>query len=134
MSNSPENGLLTVASSLSVDDTVSRLVQEIRAAGMTVFARIDHRENARTVGLSLRPTVVIIFGNPKMGTPLMQAYPSLAIDMPSKALVWEDIEGRVWLSANDPEYLQRRHGMVETAFEALPGLLRRAVGPLSDGD
>jgi uncharacterized protein (DUF302 family) len=134
MSNSPETGLLTIPSSLSVEDTVSQVIQELNAAGMSVFARIDHQENARAVGLSLRPTVVLIFGNPKMGTPLMQAYPSLAIDLPSKALVWQDAEGRVWLSTNDPNYLQRRHGMVERAFEAIPRLLRRAVETRSDGD
>lgn len=70
---------------------------------MTIFAQIDHQENARGVGLSMRSTVVVIFGNPKMGTPLMQAYPSLAIDLPTKALVWEDAEGQVWVSANDPK-------------------------------
>jgi len=134
MSGTPENGLFTVASSLSFDETISRLVQEIEAAGMTIFAQIDHRENARAVGLRLRPTVVVIFGNPEMGTPLMQAYPSLAIDLPTKVLIWEDAGGRVWPSANDPKYLQRRHGMVEAAFEAVSGLLRRAVEPRGAGD
>lgn len=94
---------------------------------MTIFAQIDHQENARKVGISMRPTVLVIFGNPKIGTPLMRDYPSIAIDLPLKALVWEDADGQVWLGANDPKYLQRRHGMAETPFQALPGLLERAV-------
>lgn len=97
---------------------------------MTIFAQIDHQENARAVGLSMRPTTLVIFGSPKAGTPLMQAYPSVAIDLPLKALIWQDAAGQVWLSANDPKYLQRRHGMAETPFQAVPELLKRVVEPV----
>ncbi|MEO8604910.1 MAG: DUF302 domain-containing protein [bacterium] len=101
---------------------------------MTIFARIDQQAAARAVGVVMRPMVLVIFGNPKVGTPLMQAYPSLAIDLPLKALVWEDAAARVWLSTNAPEYLQRRHAMAEKPFDALLGPLRRAVDARATGE
>lgn len=133
MSESPVKGLLSLPSSFSVHDTAERVVREAERAGMTIFAQIDHQENARAVGISMRPTTLVIFGNPKVGTPLMNEYPSVAIDLPLKALAWEDADGQVWLSTNDPKYLQSRHGMAETPFQALPGLLQRVVEPSSAG-
>ena len=128
MSESAQRGILSLASPLSVSDTTVRVVEEIEKAGMRIFAQIDHQENARAVGVSMRPTTLVIFGSPEVGTPLMQSYPSVAIDLPLKALVWEDADGQVWLSTNDPNYLQSRHGMTATPFQALPGLLKRVVG------
>jgi len=104
-----DNGLATKASKYSVLDTVSRLEAILKSSGMTVFARIDHRAEAEKVGLAMRPAQVIIFGNPKGGTPLMVASPTVAIDLPLKALIWEDASGRVWLSYNAAAYLKSRH-------------------------
>jgi uncharacterized protein (DUF302 family) len=106
-----ESGLVTKASKYSTADTVSRLEAVLKSSGMTVFARIDHRAEAEKVGLAMGPAHVIIFGNPKGGTPLMAAAPTVAIDLPLKALVWEDTGGRVWLSYNAASYLRSRHGM-----------------------
>lgn len=104
-----DTGLVTKASKYSVADTVTRLEAVLKSSGMTVFARIDHRAEAEKVGLTMRPAQVIIFGNPKGGTPLMVASPTVAIDLPLKALVWEDAGGRVWLSYNAAAYLKSRH-------------------------
>jgi uncharacterized protein (DUF302 family) len=90
---------------------MNRLEAELRAKGMTVFARIDHAAGARAVGLSLRPTEVLIFGNAKAGTPLMQSVQTIGIDLPLKALVWQDSSGDTWLSYNDPAWLAQRHGL-----------------------
>lgn len=128
MPNSNDEGLISFRTAQSVSAATARLVQELKAAGMTLFTEIDHQENARAAGITMPPTVLLIFGNPQVGTQLMLERPSLAIDLPLKALVWEDADGQVWLSANSPEYLQRRHGLQETPFQALPGLLRRAAG------
>ncbi len=106
-------GLVTKNSKYSVTDTVSRLESVLKSSGMTVFARIDHRAEAEKVGLAMRPAQVIIFGNPKGGTPLMVASPTVAIDLPLKALVWEDAGGRVWLSYNSAVYLKSRHEISE---------------------
>jgi uncharacterized protein (DUF302 family) len=129
----PENGLMNLASTHSVDDTTQRLVHVLERAGMTIFARIDQQGAAQAAGVTMRPMTLVVFGNPKAGTPLMQAYPSLAIDLPLKALVWEDAEGRVWVSTNKPEYLQRRHAMAETPFAAVPGLLAQALESSTTG-
>jgi uncharacterized protein (DUF302 family) len=104
------DGLIVIASSFGPKDTMNRLEGEVRAKGMTVFARIDHAAGAAEVGLSLRPTEVLIFGNAKGGTPLMQAKQTIGIDLPLKALVWQDAEGKTWLSYNDPAWLAKRHG------------------------
>jgi uncharacterized protein (DUF302 family) len=109
----PANGLLQVASKYSVDETVKRLQAVLAEKGVQVFARIDHSGEAEKVGLKMRPTKVLIFGNPKGGTPLMVAAPSLAIDLPLKALVAQDESGKVWVTYNNPEYLQQRHGVPE---------------------
>jgi uncharacterized protein (DUF302 family) len=108
-----QNGLVQVASRYSVGETVRRLEAAFVEKGMQVFAVIDHSGEAEKVGLKMRPTKVVIFGSPKGGTPLMVAAPSLAIDLPLKALVAEDDGGKVWVSYNSPEYLQQRHGVPE---------------------
>ena len=106
-----DNGIISIKSSHNVKVTADRLEKNLITKGMTVFIRIDHAEGAQKVGKKLRPTEVIIFGNPKVGTPLMQCGQSVAIDLPQKTLIWEDEAGQVWLSYNDPEYLAKRHGI-----------------------
>jgi uncharacterized protein (DUF302 family) len=105
------DGLITLPSSRGPKDTMDRLEAEVGAKGMTVFARIDHAAGAAAVGLSLRPTELLIFGNAKGGTPLMQSMQTIGIDLPLKALVWQDASGNTWLSYNDPSWLAKRHGL-----------------------
>ncbi len=109
MTPSPDNGLIHVSTPYSVPETVQRPESILRAKNLTIFALIDHSGEAAKVGLTMRPTQLIIFGSPKAGTPMMVASPTLAIDLPLKALVWQDAEGKVWLSYNASEYLKRRH-------------------------
>jgi uncharacterized protein (DUF302 family) len=104
-----DRGLVTVPSSHSVDDTVAKLQTMLREKQVKLFAVIDHSGEAQQAGLEMHPTKVLIFGNPKGGTPLMVAAPSTAIDLPLKLLVWEDGEGKVWITYNSPQYLQERH-------------------------
>ena len=104
------NGLITISSTHSVKDTINRLAADVTQKGMTVFARIDHAAGAKAVGLTLRPTELLIFGNAKGGTPLMQTHQTIGIDLPLKALAFEDAAGKVWLSYNDPAWLAARHG------------------------
>ncbi len=108
---SAETGLINVKSFHDVKNTADRLEKVLNAKGMTVFSRIDHTEGARRVGEKLRPTELVIFGNPKVGTPLMQCGQTMAIDLPQKALIWQDETGQVWLTYNDPLYLAKRHGI-----------------------
>jgi uncharacterized protein (DUF302 family) len=108
-----DNGLISIKSSHDVQRTADRLENTLREKGMTVFIRINHAEGAQKVGKKLRPTELVVFGNPKVGTPLMQCSQSVAIDLPQKALIWEDEAGHVWLSYNDPKYLAKRHGITE---------------------
>jgi uncharacterized protein (DUF302 family) len=105
------NGLITVVSHFSATETMDRLEAEVQARGMTVFARINHAGGAAQVGLDLRPTEVVVFGNARGGTPLMQAAQTIGIDLPLKTLVWEDTAGKVWLSYNNPAWLAQRHGL-----------------------
>jgi len=105
------DGLVTVKSTHSVQVTADRLVKILKEKGMTVFTRIDHAAGAKKTGQVLRPTQLILFGNPKVGTPLMQCAQTIGIDLPQKALIWEDASGKVWLSYNDPTYLAKRHGL-----------------------
>jgi uncharacterized protein (DUF302 family) len=114
-------GLTTIKSSHAPRETMDRLEAAVTAKGLTVFARIDHAEGASAVGLSLRPTEVLIFGNAKGGTPLMQAVQTVGIDLPLKALVWQDAAGETWLSWNDPAWLAARHGV--SGAEAVVGKL-----------
>ena len=107
------NGVLQIASPYSVEETVKRLESILGERSVRVFALVDHSGEAEKVGMKMRPTKLVIFGNPKGGTPVMVAAPSVAIDLPLKALVWEDENGKVWVSYNSPEYLQQRHGVPE---------------------
>lgn len=104
-----DNGLIQVQSQHSVQETSDKLVNALNSKGMTVFAQIDHTAGAKKVGIELRPTQVIIFGNPKVGSPLMVCQQTVAIDLPQKALISEDESGTVWLTYNDPKYLASRH-------------------------
>jgi uncharacterized protein (DUF302 family) len=129
-----DNGLISMKSPYDVTATTDRLEESLAAKGMTVFARINHTEGALKVGKELRPTVLIIFGNPKVGTPLMQCAQSVAIDLPQKSLIWEDENGQVWLSYNDPIYLARRHDiencdeLINKISNALGNFSRAATG------
>jgi len=104
-------GLTSIPSSFAPKETMDRLVAEIGAKGMTVFGRVDHAAGAAEVGLALRPTELIIFGNARGGTPLMQSLQTVGIDLPLKALVWQDAAGKTWLSYNQPEWIAHRHGV-----------------------
>lgn len=104
------SGMIDVSSRYSVPETLARLQVILKEKGVNVFALIDHSGEAEKVGLKMRPTQLLIFGSPKAGTPLMVAAPRVAIDLPLKALAWQDEQGQVWLSYNSPEYLQERHG------------------------
>jgi len=108
-----DNGIISIKSSHDVKTTVDRLENILGEKGMTVFIRINHAEGAQKAGKKLRPTELIIFGNPKVGTPLMQCGQSVGIDLPQKALIWQDEAGQVWLSYNDPKYLASRHSIKE---------------------
>ena len=105
------NGIISVKSAHDVKTTADRLESTLKQKGMNVFSRINHAQGAQKIGKELRPTELIIFGNPKVGTPLMQCQQSVAIDLPQKALIWQDAKGQVWLSYNDPDYLVERHGI-----------------------
>jgi uncharacterized protein (DUF302 family) len=104
-------GLISSKSSFGAKETMDRLEAALRANGVTIFARIDHAAGAAAVGEALRPTEVLIFGNPKAGTPLMQAEQTIGIDLPLKALVWRDAAGEAWLSYNEPGWIAQRHGL-----------------------
>jgi uncharacterized protein (DUF302 family) len=105
------NGVISVPSKHSVDQTVEKLRALLQAKGVTIFALVDHSGEAEKAGMKMRPTKLLIFGTPKAGTPVMLAAPSSALDLPLKILIWEDAQGKVWLSYNSPEYLQQRHGI-----------------------
>ena len=119
-------GLTTIKSNFGPKDTMSRLEAEVKARGMTVFAHIPHAVGAAAVGVPLRPNDVLIFGNAKVGTPLMQSAPTIGIDLPLKVLVWQDADGSTWLSYNDPAWIARRHGLgpdAEATVKTLAGAL-----------
>ncbi len=103
------NGLVKVKSTHNVHATVDSLVKVLKSKGMTVFAVIDHQKGAESVGKKIRPTTVVIFGNPKIGTLLMQCNQTVAIDLPQKMLIWEDSSGQTWIAYNNPDYLVERH-------------------------
>jgi len=124
------SGMVDVPSRYSVPETLVRLEAILKEKGLTVFARVDHSGEAKKAGLEMRPTQLLIFGSPKGGTPLMVAAPSLAIDLPLKALAWQDAQGKVWLSYNSPEYLQQRHGIPADLLKNIAGvgaLVQKAV-------
>ena len=110
MSIDKNSGIIDVPSNHSVEETVQKLKAMLQAKGVTLFALVDHSGEAEKVGMTMRPTKLLIFGNPKAGTPLMLAAPSAALDLPLKILVWEDSQGKIWLSYNSSAYLQQRHG------------------------
>jgi uncharacterized protein (DUF302 family) len=126
-------GLTSIRSRLGPKETMHRLEAEIRAQGMTVFARIDHSAGAAEIGLTLPPTDLIIFGNARGGTPLMQFAQTVGIDLPLKALVWEDASGQTWLSYNEPSWIAQRHRLhnaepvVSKMTAALRSMLRKAT-------
>ena len=125
------DGLITIRSAFGPEETMNRLEAEVRAKGLTVFAHVDHAAGAKAVGMPLRPTDLLIFGNAKGGTPLMQAEQTIGIDLPLKALVWQDAGGVTWLSYNDPHWLAQRHGLddaTKAMVEALSGALKAISG------
>ena len=128
MSPTMTNGIVNEASSHSVDETVEKLKAMLRASGAVLFGLVDHSGEAEKAGLEMKPTKLLIFGNPKAGTPLMLASPSTAIDLPLKILVWEDAANKVWISYNSPEYLQKRHGFPEGLLPNISVLHKLASG------
>ena len=117
-----ENGMVHVPSKYSVEETCQRLESLVKSRGLTVFALIDFSGAAARVGLRMRTTQLLIFGNPKSGTPLMIASPSIALDLPLKALAWEDAQGKVWLSYNAAEYLKERHRLRDELLKNISGV------------
>lgn len=131
MSSLPDNGMVHLSSPYSFAETVSRLESLLHAQGLTEFCRIDHSGEAEKCGLEMNPTQVVIFGSPKGGTPLMIAAPTLAIDLPLKALIWQDGDGKVRVSYNSPEYLLQRHNIPGDLLKNIAGigpLLQKVVG------
>ena len=125
MPNLPDNGVIHLSSPYSVSETLARLETIVQAKGLTILARIDHSGDAAKAGLTMQPTKLLIFGNAKLGTLLMIASPSVAIDLPLKALVWQDDDGKVWLSYNSPDYLKERHAIPEDLLQNIAG-----IGPI----
>ncbi len=117
MGSGQSSGIVSKPSNHSVDQTVGNVRSLLLGRGVTLFAVIDHSGEAAKVGMKMRPTKLLIFGNPKAGTPLMLAAPSSAIDLPLKILVWEDGEGKVWVTYNSAKYLQERHGLPEELLQ-----------------
>ncbi len=126
VSSAAESGLIHVKSAHSVSATADKLEAVLKAKGMTVFTRIDHAAGAKKVDKTLRPTELVIFGNPKVGTPLMQCAQTVAIDLPQKALIWEDDKGAVFLSYNEPKYLASRH-----SIEGCDAVIKKVTGALA---
>jgi uncharacterized protein (DUF302 family) len=127
------DGLVNVQSTFKVKETADRMENILKEKGMTVFNRIKHSESAAKVGIELRDTELIIFGNPKVGSPLMKCQQSVAIDLPQKALIWEDDKAKVWISYNDPRYLEKRHNIagceevISKIKKALDGITKSAA-------
>jgi uncharacterized protein (DUF302 family) len=124
------HGLISLRSGYGPEDTMNRLEAEVKAKGLTLFARIDHAAGAAAVGLSLRPTELLIFGNAKGGTPLMQSVQKIGIDLPLKCLVWQDSSGNTWLSYNDPIWLAKRHGLGDDVGTSV-GAIVTALGAIA---
>ncbi len=131
MPSLPDNGMVHLISPYPVAETIARLESLLQAQGLTEFCRIDHGSEAEKVGFTMPPAQVIIFGSPKGGTPLMIASPTLAIDLPLKALIWQDAGGQVRVSYNSPEYLKQRHNIPDGLLKNIAGiglLLQKVVG------
>ncbi|HEC84021.1 MAG: DUF302 domain-containing protein [Candidatus Parabeggiatoa sp. nov. 2] len=123
-----DNGLVNVEATRSVKETTDHLESLLKEKGMTIFARINHAEGAKRIGKELRPTELLIFGNPKAGAPLMQCKQAMGIDLPLKMLIWEDENGQVWLTYNNPEHLANRHklaGCAEKVIKTVAGNLTK---------
>lgn len=120
-------GVINLPSPYPVKETIDRLEILLESKGGKIFDRIDQRAEAAKVDLEMRPTVLLIFGDPKAGTPLMNAHPSIAIDLPFKALAWEAADGQVWLSYNSPEYLAERHQLEKVPFKPVEALIKEAL-------
>jgi uncharacterized protein (DUF302 family) len=118
----PNNGMIHLSSPRPVLETMERLEAIVLAKGLAILAKIDHSGDAARVGLAMQPTQLLIFGNPRSGTPLMIAAPTIAIDLPLKALVWQDAENKVWLSYNSPDYLQQRHAIPDDLLKNIAGI------------
>jgi len=134
MSNAADanQGVIRIPSQHSVEVTVQRLESQLKERGIMVFARIDFSGDAARAGLSMRPEQLLIFGNPKCGTPLMQAVPSAGLDLPFKALIWEDADGHTWIAYNDPHYIVQRHALaaaLSANLAALVPILEHAAQP-----
>jgi uncharacterized protein (DUF302 family) len=125
MNKPTDNGMVHLSSPHSVPETLQRLESLLRTKGLTVFCRVDHSGEAEKAGLKMNPTQLVIFGSPKAGTPLMVASSTLAIDLPLKALIWEDAGGKVWVSYNTAEYLKARHNISDELLKNIAG-----IGPL----
>jgi uncharacterized protein (DUF302 family) len=123
----PANGVIDLSSPYPVKETADRLEALLKAKGVVIFARIDQQAAAAKVGLAMRPVELLIFGDPKTGTLLMDKFPSLALDLPLKALAWESADGRFWLSYNSPEYLAARHELENVPFKPVEVLLKKAL-------
>jgi len=117
MTLSKGEGVINIASNHSVDQTVEKLKGVLQAKGVNLFALVDHSGEAEKVGMKMRPTKLLIFGSPKGGTPVMLAAPGIAIDLPLKILIWEDSQGKVWVSYNSPAYLKERHGVPQELLQ-----------------
>ncbi|MCF6220971.1 MAG: DUF302 domain-containing protein [Robiginitomaculum sp.] len=122
-----EAGIVTLASAHSVDVTIDRLAAAVKKKGLRVFARIDHYQNAKDMSLDMRPNTLLIFGSPKIGSPLMNESPTMGLDLPVKALAWQDKDGNVFLSYNHPSYLKERHG-IKTAIVPLTKMGKALIG------
>jgi uncharacterized protein (DUF302 family) len=125
MPDLPDNGMIHLSSPYTVLETLARLETIVKAKGVPILALIDHSDDAEKSGLKMQPTKLLIFGNAKSGTPLMIASPTVAIDLPLKALVWEDSSGKVWLSYNSPDYLKHRHAIPDNLLQNIAG-----IGPI----
>jgi uncharacterized protein (DUF302 family) len=115
------DGIISKESKFSVPETLDRVDALLRSKGVKIFVRVDHSGEAEDAGLKMPPTQLLIFGNPKGGTPVMLAAPTAAIDLPLKALAWQDGDGKVWLSYNDPEYLKKRYGLTDDQIKTIAG-------------
>jgi uncharacterized protein (DUF302 family) len=124
---SPVRGIVQIPSHYSVEETINRLQELLEQKGVKIFARIDQRREAESVGLKLRPTELLIFGSPATGTPVMQDSPTSALDLPLKVAAWQDASGQVWIAYNSPEFFQQRHGLTPDQVKALA-----APNPLID--
>ena len=123
------DGVVNVPSAFNVEETADRMERILKKKGMTIFNRIKHSEGAGKVGIELRDTELIIFGNPKVGSPLMKCQQSVAIDLPQKALIWEDDKANVWISYNDPRYLEKRHNI--TGCEEVISKIEKALAGIA---